>query len=700
MKNLILLLLIFINITANIIWLKKDTRPPEWDQSTHLNLALDYTQSKLTSTYPPLYHLSLLPALLWSHFSADAAVATNIFYLILILLATYLLAAHLFDRFTGVVAGWFVSTYPFLLYISRNALIETTLTAWVTIAFLSLAKSEDFSSRKWTIIFGLSFAFGMLTKWTFFFFLGLPLLWKIIFSWRKDWKNILIALGIILIIASPWYYLNFSQIIRYCLKYVQPGIAEGDPHGLSWSALTWYFWALEEEIFLPYFVIFILGIFIYFFNSKIRNPQSKILVWWLVPPYLIVSLMSNKDSRYIMPLLPAMAIIAALVINNKNIIRKIFLTGILVVWGSFQFYNSGFGRSEKRLNFLGHPLTLYAGQAPRAENWRQQEIFDYILKHRQRKDPLTVVSVVSNYPTFQSTSFAFYCRSQGLPIYPLGFNGRLGEFAEFIIYKTGDLGPAFSLGPIKKGAEQIQSRPQWFNNSFQKVFAVDLPDGSQGIIFQRKVLPYPLPFSLEKLALHLEKMPFPNFNADNLSLEIIPYSPEESEKGRFREIVLSAPTLNLKGIELNNLKIVFKDVQINLWQFFLEKKLHFFYCQQIHPQFILSASNLEQFLKRKAKWLKEVQVLYLPWEKEGDLKIEVKGILAWKNIPVLVRGKIFLSTDKKELRTKIEKIKVGAFSLPSFLYASSLNRNFSLEPIPEWPVYTKIEKIRGQASLY
>ncbi|MFH1258970.1 MAG: glycosyltransferase family 39 protein [Elusimicrobiota bacterium] len=691
MKKIILGLLITINIAASILWLKIDTRPPDWDQSTHINLVLDYAQVVkdgqwnkilgLTSTYPPLYHLSLVPALLLSHYSVPGAILTNLLYLIIILLATYFLGAHLFGEFKGLAACWLVSTYPFLLYISRNALTETALTAWVVLSLLCFYKSQNFSSRSWSIFFGLSFSLGMLTKWTFFFFLAPPLIWTIAVHWRKEWKNSLIVLGIILITAFPWYYSHFPQIIRYCLKYSQCGIVEGDPQGFTWPALTRYFWGLEELVFLPYFILFIAGVLLYFFS---RHKGRALIVWGVGLPYLINSLMINKDVRYIMPILPALAVISSLAIGEKGI-KKIFL-GLLIIWGSFQFVYSSFGKSEKKINYFGHPLTIYDAYPPKAENWQNKEIFDYILKNRQGKDPLTVAGVVANYPIFHSSSLAVYTRCHQLPVYPLGYRGRLGEFSEFVIYKTADYGPESALGGVKEGIEQIESPPQWFSQSFQKVFSVNLPDGSQGIIYQRKVKPYPLALSVKNLKMKLSNLTFDNFSIQNPALEIIPYSGEETARGHFRKIIITAPSFEIKGIKLNNLNVVFDEVQINLWRLILESRLNFHYCQKIYPRFSLNEADTKKYLEMKAEWLKDVDVRF-------NNNIEIRSRLKRGNIPISAKGKIYLAADKNNLNSYVEKIKFGFFTIPSFLYARSLNRIFSLLAAPEWPVNITVEKI-------
>ncbi len=169
-------------------------------------------------------------------------------------------------------------------------------------------------------------------------------------------------------------------------------------------------------------------------------------------------------------------------------------------------------------------------------------------------------------------------------------------------------------------------------------------------------------------------------------MEIIPYSGEETARGHFRKIIITAPSIEIKGIKLDNLNVVFDEVQINLWRLILEGRLNFHYCQKIYPRFSLNEAGTKKYLEMKVKWLKDVDVRF-------NNNIEIRGRLKRGNIPISAKGKIYLSADKNNLNSYVEKVKLGFFNIPSFLYARSLNRIFSLQAIPEWPVKTIVEKI-------
>ena len=88
------------------VYIRSETRPPSWDQSIHMEIALDYARALKAGRwsevfhlapkpgmppFPPLYHLGLLPA----YSSADPAAAAlwlNWFYLALLSLSLFAIA--------------------------------------------------------------------------------------------------------------------------------------------------------------------------------------------------------------------------------------------------------------------------------------------------------------------------------------------------------------------------------------------------------------------------------------------------------------------------------------------------------------------------------------------------------------------------------------------------------------------------------
>src|SRR6185436_15862494 len=205
MKHRILLAASFFYlVVSNVIWIARDTRPPFWDMAGHESGALHIydafansgpmavttiASQHLTGPYPPLYHT--IVALCWALFGKSTAVARlcNLLALAILFFGTYGIGRHVSGPWTSAIAATLVSFYPYVLWLSRETIIDYWLIAMVTLAMWVLLKTKEFSDRHWSIAFGFAAGLGMLTKWTFPFFLILPALWLS----RRNWKNATIA---------------------------------------------------------------------------------------------------------------------------------------------------------------------------------------------------------------------------------------------------------------------------------------------------------------------------------------------------------------------------------------------------------------------------------------------------------------------------------------------------------------------------
>src|SRR5262245_64327135 len=95
----------------------------------------------------------------------------------------------------------------------------------VALSIRSLIHTNEFSDRKRAVIFGIICGLGMLTKWTFAFFVILPALW---FA-RKNVKNAAIASSIAAVVAAYWYAFAGQGLLTLLSINTAQSISEGDP---------------------------------------------------------------------------------------------------------------------------------------------------------------------------------------------------------------------------------------------------------------------------------------------------------------------------------------------------------------------------------------------------------------------------------------------------------------------------------------
>ena len=310
---------------ANIIWIARDTRPPFWDMAAHQMGAVQIYDAFanygiraftlvpfLTGSYPPFYHSVV--AVFYALFgkTIDAAQWAALPAIAILFAATYGIGRSLFKPFPSAVAAAIVNFYPILLWLSRETLIDYWLTSIVSLGMWLLIRSNEFANRKYAVLFGVVCGLGVLTKWTFVFFLVLPALW---FA-RKNFKNALIAAGIAAVLAAYWYAFALDRLALLMNINNAGGANEGDPNVLSLQAMMFYVRALEGyQLFLPMFVAFIAGAMIV---AKNYRPKWTPIILWLIGGWLGLMLFQNKDPRYSAPLLPAVALITARTVQRKE----------------------------------------------------------------------------------------------------------------------------------------------------------------------------------------------------------------------------------------------------------------------------------------------------------------------------------------------------------------------------------------------
>ncbi|MBI4253915.1 MAG: glycosyltransferase family 39 protein, partial [Candidatus Rokubacteria bacterium] len=169
------------------IWLALDRRPPEWDHANHLERAVRCAQDlgrgdvrgilERSSFYPPL---ALCAAgLVYRLAPSDAAAGQTVVlaFLGLGMAAVFALARRLAGGSAGVVAAVAFGTAPFVVFSALRFQLDLPLAAMVALALLVLLRAEGFEHCGFTLLTGVVFGLGMLTKPPFAAYLLPPALW-------------------------------------------------------------------------------------------------------------------------------------------------------------------------------------------------------------------------------------------------------------------------------------------------------------------------------------------------------------------------------------------------------------------------------------------------------------------------------------------------------------------------------------------
>ena len=416
---------------SNLVWIVRDTRPPFWDMAAHQSGALRILNAfrdegfgafvqvpELSGLYPPLYHSIVAGFYYVFGVATDSAQVANLLATAILMAATYGIGTHLLTPTAAAMAAALTAFYPMLLWLSRESMIDYWLTAMVALAMWTLIESDGFRKPKMSLLYGAVCGLGMLTKGTFALFLVLPTLW---FAHTR-WKQALPAGGIAAMIASYWYVPQARALIELLRINTAGSVAEGDPVRLGWQALVFYVRALEGyQLFGPLFLLFVAGAAWLAWNFKAD--------WWPILLWILggwggLLLFQNKDPRYTVALLPAVALISVAVVQSRTVLLAALMPFLL-----FQHYLVSFGiRTLPETVIIAHgiegPLTwnwnLYTQQyfdlwgPPAREDWKIAWVLDRI-RPTPASDRVRL-GIIPDIPRFDFQAFEFYAAAREDPV--------------------------------------------------------------------------------------------------------------------------------------------------------------------------------------------------------------------------------------------------------------------------------------------
>ncbi|MFQ5673414.1 MAG: LmeA family phospholipid-binding protein [Nitrospinales bacterium] len=698
---------------VNGLWVTLDTRPPHWDAAAHLRIASKYLHVltspasrwvdllDVESYYPPLYHLSLAPFLAWFGPYADRAVWVNGLYLSVIIVSTFGIGRTLFGWETGLAAAFFIACYPYLAYISRTCMIDTALTACVSLSYYCFIRSRNFEDTRFAFCFSVMLGLGMLVKWTFLFFLAPAVLIGLFSggeaSWRRAalrvrWANLLMVLGIPVLLCFPWYAHNLVKLVKSATKFSGAGTLEGDPTQ-GWDLWLYYFRIAETQTGLGLFLLFLVAGGFFLTCRRFFNPA---LSAWIVIPYVIFSLINNKDERYTLPLLPAVAVISARVIflveraAVRNVLLALTLAMGLLTWGLSGFSHHAWARWQ--LPVLGEvrPIDLWP---PVREHWPiEQALKDMVAESGSGKGNPISVRTLTNHPSFHRGAFWEVVQAEDLPVELKIVKNNLGELTDFFITREG--GKSFASSGAAGKINRLKNDPA-LTRTFPVFREYPLPDGSRGVVYGFKVRPATRLAGVNDLAevaerLRLAFAKYPGYGISqgkNLRLTVLPTgNPDDLSLGRYRSITITADSAVIDKILFHDLRLALEEVQINLYELFLHDRLIFFKIGRLTPRLTLRFEDVE---KRIAGKLRQ------PFRLDGeDNAVRARLELASPTGPLVVEARVRLDFRAgQSIRPIVDFIRVGPITVPRIFYRVFLNQELRLTPTPGWPLATDIRSV-------
>jgi hypothetical protein len=566
-------------VAAAAAWMAVDRTPPEWDHANHLERVVHCAGDlqhgdwrailERSSFYPPL--VPCAAAVVYRGWPSDTFAAQAIVwgFLALGMAATYVLAREFAGGAGGALAGLLFGTAPFTLFLTLHFQLDLPLAAMVSVFLVTLLTTADFHDGRRSILAGLVFALGMLTKPTFAAYV-LPVVFVVAARVRGRRAATNLALGaLIAIVASlPWYGPRLfglsGQIGR---RSFEQAAQSGHPAPFSFAGLSFYPTWLIPQFGVLAVLLLCLGVAV-----ALRRRCGFLLVGLLVP-FVLVVVIQNKNLRYTLPLLPVAAALAGMGFASLPRRARVGVATLVGIAAALQVTATTLAWPPA-LTLPGLRVPWVFASPPRGASWHQREILDVIARDHGEKGGQAGparISVVPNNAYFSVSNFRYYALRDGRAMTftrawdddPIG--------VEYMILKTGEVGPEWTAAKPRRIDARFASDPS-LTRVFPVLAELPLPDGSRATVRVRRV-PSDLAVAPAALAGELEaafRRRLPAFARDVDGLRIALVYDGAIRRGWLArvEIAVAAATLGEferrdAGLHVRDLRLVIDDVLVN-----------------------------------------------------------------------------------------------------------------------------------------
>ncbi len=351
--------------TLYLLWVnhdyyRADTQTPTYDEAWYLETSI-HLYHRLTSeglpgfwdgyhrafgVKAPLLSVLPIPFYLLAGPSRESAMLVNSLFLILTNLYLFLLTRHLFNPCAGLAAVVFYQTMPLAYGLSRNFMAEYGLATLVIIfLYYLIARDQPF-------LLGLLLGLGLLLKVLFPAFIAGPLLLHL--YRRRSWRSLPLILLPALALAATWYAYNWRSLLDFAFQSAYGSIA---PDYSAGGLHAWLLLAINQGTSFYYATLLLPAtatLYLRRHNWRLATGHWPLLLG-LLPPLLALALGRNQLIRFLLPLLPVLAIVLAAAIFSLG--RRWTLQAALALLLAFYPYRL-FAALTYRTPNPSHAVTL------------------------------------------------------------------------------------------------------------------------------------------------------------------------------------------------------------------------------------------------------------------------------------------------------------------------------------------------------
>jgi 4-amino-4-deoxy-L-arabinose transferase-like glycosyltransferase len=308
------------------------------DGSTEAGFRAPLLPFVLSLVYAVFGNSQLIPRLVVPVFSAIGVIGL------------YLLAEKMFNSKIALYSSLLMTSIPMYMYYSGKILTDTFSVCFMIFAGLFFWMGFIENKNIFKILCGAFCGLSILARFTGVL---LPIIFGVYYLLSKKNLNFLKdkwfygAVIVFLLVLAPWLFYSWQTYGDILGFFWHAQTASTYWGGLqSWDYLFWYFPVMFS------FGLLLFGAGLVFSLKKFDNKKGFLLLWVLVFLLFTTFLMQHKEDRFLMPIVPMLAIMGGYSITKLD--KRIFV-GILILTllsGGVGLYNQLGSYSDSHLCYL------------------------------------------------------------------------------------------------------------------------------------------------------------------------------------------------------------------------------------------------------------------------------------------------------------------------------------------------------------
>lgn len=264
------------------------------------------------SAYPELIHYITLPVRLMTGDHARSGAVAVAAWALVALLATFGLGNLLGGDRVGLVAAFFLACSPGFYRFSRLETTDLPLVSMLTLSVYLLLRGDGLGQRGLALLFGAVASLSVLTKQSFILYMALPFGYAFA---QELWLDSPVRRRVRLRNAGLAAAIFGAVIVAVYFP-------DLDEWTASRQAVRSFYLTVDQIGFIDNLKLLITGgwgpilaalVFAGLLLCSRKDRAIRVLLLWLAPPLLILhAVFGMLSTRYLLPLLPAGAVLAAL----------------------------------------------------------------------------------------------------------------------------------------------------------------------------------------------------------------------------------------------------------------------------------------------------------------------------------------------------------------------------------------------------